>query len=102
MVALIIGREFAVTALRSLAYTKGITIPASPLGKSRLASRVAAVLRRVLGWRPLPWLAPIGHIALWVVMLAAVVSAVDYYRRFQRLLNAKVADVNIARERKAG
>ncbi|MGH7342135.1 MAG: CDP-alcohol phosphatidyltransferase family protein, partial [Candidatus Rokuibacteriota bacterium] len=30
MVALIIGREFGVTALRSLAYTKGITIPASP------------------------------------------------------------------------
>src|SRR5678810_249311 len=27
MVALIIGREFAITGLRSLAYTKGITIP---------------------------------------------------------------------------
>ena len=35
-------------------------------------------------------------------MLAAVVSAVDYYRRFQLLLTAKVADVNIARQRKAG
>ena len=30
MVALIIGREFAITGLRSLAYTKGITMPASP------------------------------------------------------------------------
>ena len=102
MVALIIGREFAVTALRSLAYTKGITIPASPLGKIKMASQVTAILLLILGWRPLPWLAPIGHAALWVVMLAAVVSAVDYYRRFQLLLNAKVADVNIARQRKAG
>ena len=72
MVALIIGREFAVTALRSLAYTKGITIPASPLGKIKMASQVTAILLLILGWRPLPWLAPIGHAALWVVMLAAV------------------------------
>jgi len=39
-------------------------------------------------------------VALWVVMVAAVVSAVDYYRRFQRMLNARVADVNIARQRR--
>ena len=84
MVALIIGREFAITGLRSLAYTKGITIPASPLGKIKMASQVTAILLLILGWGPLPWLAPIGYAALWVVMLAAVVSAVDYYRRFQR------------------
>jgi hypothetical protein len=29
----------------------------------------------------------------------AVISAVDYYRRFQRLVNARVTDVTIARER---
>ena len=97
MVALIIGREFAITALRSLAYTKGITIPASPLGKIKMASQVTAILLLILGWGPLPWLAPIGYVALWVVMAAAVVSAVDYYRRFQRLLNARVTDVNVAR-----
>ena len=33
-------------------------------------------------------------------MAAAIVSAVDYYRRFQRLVNARVTDVNIARERR--
>src|SRR5678810_310875 len=43
MVALIIGREFAITGLRSLAYTKGITIPASRLGKIKMASQVTAV-----------------------------------------------------------
>jgi len=103
MVALIIGREFAITALRSLAYTKGITIPASPLGKIKMASQVTAILLLIIGGGPLPWLAPIGQGALWIVMLTAVVSAVDYYGRFQRLLNARVTDVNIVREqRKAG
>ena len=102
MVALIIGREFAITALRSLAYTKGITIPASPLGKIKMASQVTAILLLILGWGPIPALAPIGRAALWVVMLAAVASAVDYYRRFVVLTNARVTDVNIARERKAG
>jgi hypothetical protein len=33
-------------------------------------------------------------------MTAAMVSAVDYYRRFQRLVNARVTDVNIVRERR--
>jgi CDP-diacylglycerol--glycerol-3-phosphate 3-phosphatidyltransferase len=101
MVALIIGREFAITALRSLAYTRGITIPASPLGKTKMAAQVTAILLLILGWGPLPWLAPIGYGALWVVMVTAVISAVDYYRRFQLLLNARVTDVNVARERKA-
>jgi CDP-diacylglycerol--glycerol-3-phosphate 3-phosphatidyltransferase len=101
MVAVIIGREFAITGLRSLAYTKGITIPASRLGKIKMASQVTAILLLILGWRPLPWLAPIGYAALWVVMLTAVISAIDYYRRFLALLNARVSDVNVARERRA-
>src|SRR6186997_771761 len=97
MVALIIGREFAITGLRSLAYTKGITIPSSRLGKIKMASQVTAILLLILGWRPVPWLMPLGRVALWVVMAAAVISAVDYYRRFQRLTSARVTDVNLAR-----
>jgi CDP-diacylglycerol--glycerol-3-phosphate 3-phosphatidyltransferase len=98
MVALIIGREFAITGLRSYAHTRGIAMPASPLGKIKMASQVTAILLLILGWGPAPWLAPIGHIALWVVMVAAIASAVDYYRRFQLLVNARVTDVNVARE----
>jgi CDP-diacylglycerol--glycerol-3-phosphate 3-phosphatidyltransferase len=101
MVALIIGREFAITALRSLAYTKGITIAASRLGKIKMASQVTAILLLILGWGPLPFLARAGQVALWIVMVAAVASAVDYYRRFLRLLNARVTDLNIERQRRA-
>jgi len=102
MVAIIIGREFAITALRSLAYSRGVTIPASPLGKIKMGSQVTAILLLIVGWGPIPALAPLGYAALWVVMAAAVVSAVDYYRRFQRLVNARVTDVNIVRERREG
>jgi CDP-diacylglycerol--glycerol-3-phosphate 3-phosphatidyltransferase len=100
MVALIIGREFAITGLRSYAHTRGIAMPASPLGKIKMASQVTAILMLILGWGPFPWLAPMGHMALWVVMGAAVASAVDYYRRFHRLLNARVTDVNVVRDRR--
>jgi CDP-diacylglycerol--glycerol-3-phosphate 3-phosphatidyltransferase len=102
MVAVIIGREFAITALRSLAYTKNVTIPASRLGKFKMASQVTAILLLILGWGPVPWMAPVGYAAVWAVMVTAMVSAVDYYRRFQRLATARVADVNIARQRRAG
>ena len=42
MVALIIGREFAITGLRSLAYTKGITIHRYPAADSRMAAAAMA------------------------------------------------------------
>jgi CDP-diacylglycerol---glycerol-3-phosphate 3-phosphatidyltransferase len=100
MVAIIIGREFAITALRSLAYSRGVTIAASRLGKIKMVSQVTAILLLIVGGEPIPALAPAGYIALWFVMATAVVSAVDYYRKFQRLVNARVIDVNIARERR--
>ena len=96
MVALIIGREFAITGLRSLAYTRGITIPASWLGKIKMGSQVGAILMVLVGWAGVPWLALAGQVAMWVVMLTAVVSALDYYRRFQTMLSARVTDVNVA------
>jgi len=97
IVALVIGREILITGLRSHAHTKGITIVASPLGKGKMASQVIAILLLLLGAGPLPWLGPIGRVALWVVMLMAVVSAADYYRRFQQLANAPVSGVKITR-----
>ena len=99
MVALIIGREFAITGLRSFAHTRGIAMSASPLGKIKMVSQVTAILLLILGWGPMPFLAPVGQAALWLVLAAAVISAVDYYRRFQRLLNARVTDINLARAR---
>src|SRR5882762_9218913 len=48
MVAVIIGREFAVTTLRSLAYARGVPMPASPLGKIKMVAQVVAILALIL------------------------------------------------------
>jgi CDP-diacylglycerol--glycerol-3-phosphate 3-phosphatidyltransferase len=49
MVAIIIGREFAVTALRTLAHARGASMPASPLGKIKMVTQVIAILALILG-----------------------------------------------------
>jgi CDP-diacylglycerol--glycerol-3-phosphate 3-phosphatidyltransferase len=84
MVAVIIGREFAVTGLRSLSFSRGVAIPASPLGKIKMIAQVVAILALILssaGNLPdaLWW---IGQAALWLVLVTALVSAADYFRRF--------------------
>jgi CDP-diacylglycerol--glycerol-3-phosphate 3-phosphatidyltransferase len=87
MVAVILGREFAVTVLRSIAYARGVTIPASRLGKFKMLSQVIAILLLILGRDHLQGFFVLGQIALWVVVVAAVVSGIDYYRRFNALLS---------------
>ena len=86
MVAVVIGREFAVTGLRSFAYPRGIVIPASPLGKLKMAAEVVAILALILGqeehFQPL---ALLGRLALWVVVGTALVSGYDYFRRFSQV-----------------
>jgi CDP-diacylglycerol--glycerol-3-phosphate 3-phosphatidyltransferase len=86
MVAIVLGREFAITVLRSLAHSRGVSIPASPLGKFKMASQVTAVLLLILANDGMPLFLTLGRIALWVAVFTAVASAVDYYRRFNHVL----------------
>jgi CDP-diacylglycerol---glycerol-3-phosphate 3-phosphatidyltransferase len=89
MVAIIIGREFAVTTLRSLAYARGVAIPASPLGKIKMVAQVIAILALILGHGPTKEFLVIGQAALWVVVVTALVSAADYFRRFNLFGSAR-------------
>jgi len=82
MVAVIIGREFAVTTLRSLAYARGIAMPASPLGKIKMVAQVVAILALILSHGQGREFWVIGQLALWVVVVTALVSAADYFRRY--------------------
>ncbi len=103
MVAVIIGREFAVTGLRSLAYARGVAMPASRLGKIKMIAQVVAILALILGHGGSRELLLLGQAGLWVVVVSALVSAADYFRRFNLILNPRVADITIAREqRKVG
>ncbi len=90
MVAVIIGRDFAITGFRSLAYARGIVIPASPLGKFKMVAEVVAILALILahGAFQARFFFVVGQAALWVVIVTALVSAVDYFRRFNAVLNA--------------
>jgi CDP-diacylglycerol--glycerol-3-phosphate 3-phosphatidyltransferase len=103
MVAVIIGREFAVPTLRSLASARGVAMPASPLGKIKMVAQVVAILALILShgqtW-PFYW---IGQGALWVVVITALVSGADYFRRFNEVMSPRVADFRVPDEkRKAG
>ena len=81
MVAIIIGREFAVTGLRILAHARGATMPASPLGKLKMVAQIVAILALILGKDHLQGFFVIGQIALWVAVVTALVSAADYFRQ---------------------
>jgi len=86
MVVIVVGREFAVTGLRSIAISQGIAIAASPWGKYKTGSQVVAVVLLLLGPAALGKAAILGLVALWFVVLLAILSAVDYFRRFSRQL----------------
>ena len=88
MVVVILGREIAVTVLRSMAQSRNVSIPASPLGKFKMVSQVVAILLLILSDHVPPFVL-LGKIALWVAMVTAVASAVDYYRRFSHVLNVR-------------
>jgi CDP-diacylglycerol--glycerol-3-phosphate 3-phosphatidyltransferase len=107
MVAVIMGRELTVTALRGIAAARGVAMPASALGKIKMGSQVVAILLLLLGWERVPALVALGQFALWVVLVTALWSGMDYHRRFQRAMSRlppKVTDfaaAKAAREKRA-
>lgn len=83
MIVIIIGREFAVSGLRSIASQQGVTIAASSMGKGKTVSQVIAIALLILGSElgDFRWL---GTIALWIVVIFALISGVDYFSKFSR------------------
>jgi CDP-diacylglycerol--glycerol-3-phosphate 3-phosphatidyltransferase len=89
MVIIIVGREFAVTGLRSIAASAGYTIKASELGKTKMISQVIAISLFLLAmhWGQLkPW----AMFWMWCVVLFAMLSAVDYFRKFWRKVDDRI------------
>jgi CDP-diacylglycerol--glycerol-3-phosphate 3-phosphatidyltransferase len=89
MVAVILGRELLVTVLRSVAHARGVVIAASPLGKVKMVAEVTAILALILGREHLQQFFVLGIIALWVALITALVSGIDYYRKFNHLLSQR-------------
>jgi CDP-diacylglycerol--glycerol-3-phosphate 3-phosphatidyltransferase len=101
IVAVVIGRELAVTGLRGVAHTRGVVMPASPLGKLKMVAQVVAILALMLASDPTGeadrWLGLfrefalwVGHVALWVVLGLALWSAVEYYQTFAAVISGRI------------
>lgn len=88
----VIGREFLVTGLRSIASSEGFTIEASDIGKLKTVIQIVSVVAAVLdhGWRiwhvgifivPVDLIAEVG---IYYVALISIISAIDYFVSFWR------------------
>lgn len=89
IVVIIIGREFAVSGLRSVASAEGFTMPASDLGKTKMVLQVVAITVIVLE-RRYQKLHPLGDVLLWLVVGFALLSAGEYFWTFWKRLDARL------------
>lgn len=89
MAILIVGREFAVTGLRGIAAASGITIKASDLGKTKMVFQVIAISFVLLSIQR-AWLAPWASAWMWGVVFFGVVSAIQYFLKFWRVLDLDI------------
>ncbi|MFL6350300.1 MAG: CDP-diacylglycerol--glycerol-3-phosphate 3-phosphatidyltransferase [Bryobacteraceae bacterium] len=89
MVILIVGREFAVSGLRSIAAAEGYTIKAGELGKSKMMLQVVGITLVMLSIR-WPGLRNLALAAMWAVVGLGLASAVDYFRKFWRKVDTSI------------
>ncbi|MCP2604642.1 CDP-diacylglycerol--glycerol-3-phosphate 3-phosphatidyltransferase [Candidatus Aminicenantes bacterium AH-873-B07] len=84
MVVIIIGREIAVTGFRAIAASHGHNIPAGLSGKIKMAIEVITITL-LIGRKYLGPFIFLSRIALWITLVVAILSAVDYYLKFGRI-----------------
>jgi CDP-diacylglycerol--glycerol-3-phosphate 3-phosphatidyltransferase len=97
MAVVIIGREFLVSGLRSIAASEGFTIQASELGKFKMLVQIISVVAVILARRWHEW--PVGTyifpvywiawVAIWFMVLLSLVSALDYFVAFWSRIDRK-------------
>jgi CDP-diacylglycerol---glycerol-3-phosphate 3-phosphatidyltransferase len=95
----VIGREFLVSGLRSIASSEGFTIEASDLGKFKMVVQIVAVVAVILdhSWKewpiygnyffPVHWIA---YLAIWFMVCVSLVSAIDYFVAFWSRIDRSV------------
>jgi CDP-diacylglycerol---glycerol-3-phosphate 3-phosphatidyltransferase len=90
MVAIIIGREFVVSGLRSIAAHEGFSIDVSTLGKGKMVTQVAAVVGLILGSKYGGWVQSTATFLLWAVVFFALISMLQYFREFWSKLDSSI------------
>jgi CDP-diacylglycerol--glycerol-3-phosphate 3-phosphatidyltransferase len=87
MVIVIVGREISVTGLRGIAVSQGIVIAASTLGKYKTIFEVSSIAFLILDVSYASFdFHKVGLVLLWIAMGLAVVSGVDYFKRFLKVI----------------
>lgn len=88
IVCIIIGRELAVTGLRSLIAANGEDVSASWLGKYKTGFQIAAGIPLLIHSEYFGInFHEIGYILLWGALIFTIWSGADYFYRFKKLLN---------------
>lgn len=98
MAVIIIGREFLVSGLRSIAAAQGFTIEASDLGKSKMVVQIVSVVAAILNHRWDEWtfgnfIFPvdlIAHFAIWFMVVLSLAGAADYFWAFWSKIDKQV------------
>src|SRR5215469_6735800 len=89
---LVIGREFLVSGLRSIASAEGFTIEASDLGKLKTVIQIVSVVAAILahgwyewhfGWFIMP-VYLVAFVGIYWMATVSTISAIDYFVAFWR------------------
>lgn len=79
IVVIIIAREFAITGLRILAASEGITIAASWWGKFKTISQIVTIIVLLLNNFPFSiWNIPVDKISVSLALIFTIISGADY------------------------
>lgn len=87
MVIVIVGREIAVTGLRGIAISEGIVISSSMMGKYKTAFEMTSIFFLILGGTYLSIdVHLVGMALLWIALILAVLSGIDYFSKFLKTI----------------
>jgi CDP-diacylglycerol--glycerol-3-phosphate 3-phosphatidyltransferase len=89
MVVIIVGRELAITGLRSIAQASGTTIAASDLGKTKMVMQIVAIVSLLLvPHLRIAWF--VAQLSMYLVVIFALISALSYFMKFWRTIDVEV------------
>jgi CDP-diacylglycerol--glycerol-3-phosphate 3-phosphatidyltransferase len=95
IVVVIIGREFLISGLRSIASSEGFTIEASDLGKLKTFLQIFTVVSAILAHQWYQWqfgvlIVPVMWIAvtaIYFTLMVSIISATDYFIGFWKKID---------------
>jgi CDP-diacylglycerol--glycerol-3-phosphate 3-phosphatidyltransferase len=104
---LIIGREFLVSGLRSIAASEGFTIDASEIGKLKTVIQIVSVVAAILAHRWDYWnwggfivaVHLIAVTAIYWMTVVSIISAVDYFWGFWKQIDHASERARVKRSR---